>query len=91
MRRHIPGLHSKQRTVESKLDGLFLVSVNMAFYRWHAQSPFWFSALLFLNQNLSSHNHSRVGCTAPSELCGNSTGFSVILNMTRITFARSTR
>ena len=40
MRRHIPGLHSRQQTVESNLDGLFLVSVNMAFYRWHAQKPF---------------------------------------------------
>ena len=40
MRRHIPGLHSRQQTLESNLDGLFLVRVDKAFYRWHAQKPF---------------------------------------------------
>jgi len=40
MRRYIPGLHSRQQTVESNLDGLFLVRVDKAFYRWHPQKPF---------------------------------------------------
>ncbi len=40
MRRHIPGLHSRQQTLESNLDGLFLVRVDKASYRWHAQKPF---------------------------------------------------
>jgi hypothetical protein len=40
MRRHIPGLHSTQQTFESNLDGLFLVRVDKATYRWHAQKPF---------------------------------------------------
>jgi hypothetical protein len=40
MRRHIPGLHSGQQTIESNLDGLFLVRVDKASYRWHAQKPF---------------------------------------------------
>ena len=40
MKRHIPGLHSKQQTVESNLDGLFLVRVERASYRWHPQKPF---------------------------------------------------
>jgi hypothetical protein len=40
MRRHIPGLHSRQQTFESNLDGLFLVRVDKASYRWHAQKPF---------------------------------------------------
>ena len=40
MRRYIPGLHSRQQTVESNLDGLFLVRVDRAFYRWHPQKPF---------------------------------------------------
>ena len=40
MRRHIPGLHSRQQTIESNLDGLFLVRVDKAFYRWHPQKPF---------------------------------------------------
>jgi hypothetical protein len=40
MRRHIPGLHSRQQTLESNLDGLFLVRVDKASHRWHAQKPF---------------------------------------------------
>jgi hypothetical protein len=40
MRRHIPGLHSPQQTLENSLDGLFLVRVDRASYRWHAQKPF---------------------------------------------------
>ena len=40
MRRHIPGLHS--RTVEDgPLEGLFLVRVERASYRWHPQKPFF--------------------------------------------------
>ena len=39
MRRHIPGLHSREQT-ESHLDGLFLVRVEKASYRWHEQKPF---------------------------------------------------
>jgi hypothetical protein len=40
MRRHIPGLHSTQQRLENSLDGLFLVRVDRASYRWHAQKPF---------------------------------------------------
>ncbi len=40
MRRQIPGLHSNQRGVEDKLEGLFLVRVDRASYRWHPQKPF---------------------------------------------------
>ena len=40
MRRHIPGLHSRQQDPESNLDGLFLVRVERAAYRWHRQKSF---------------------------------------------------
>ncbi len=40
MRRHIPGLFSRHEDLESPLDGLFLVRVEKAFYRWHTQKPF---------------------------------------------------
>ena len=40
MRRQIPGLHLNQRGVEDKLEGLFLVRVDRASYRWHPQKPF---------------------------------------------------
>jgi hypothetical protein len=40
MRRHIPGLHSRQLDRESLLEGMFLVRVDGAFCRWHPQKPF---------------------------------------------------
>ena len=40
MKRHIPGLHSRQQDRESALEGLFLVRVDAASYRWHPQKPF---------------------------------------------------
>ncbi len=40
MKRQIPGLHLNQWGVETKLEGLFLVHVERARYRWHPQKPF---------------------------------------------------
>ena len=40
MRRHIPGLHSGHQDLVSNLDGVFLVRVEGASYRWHSQKPF---------------------------------------------------
>jgi hypothetical protein len=40
MRRQIPGLHSVQQDPEANLDGLFLVRVERASYRWHRQKSF---------------------------------------------------
>lgn len=41
MRRHSPGLHSGHHAASSNLDGLFLVRVVQASYRWHPQKPFF--------------------------------------------------
>jgi hypothetical protein len=40
MKRHIPGLHSRQQDRENLLKGLFLVRVDAASYRWHPKKPF---------------------------------------------------
>ena len=40
MKRQIQGLHLNQRGVENKLEGLFLVRMDKARYRWHPQKPF---------------------------------------------------
>ncbi|MGB7517681.1 MAG: hypothetical protein WBW90_26310, partial [Candidatus Acidiferrum sp.] len=40
MRRHLPGLHSGHSDLLSNLDGLFLVRIERAWYRWHPQKPF---------------------------------------------------
>jgi hypothetical protein len=41
MKRHIPGLHCEQHESNDALEGIFLVRVNRAFYRWHPQRPFY--------------------------------------------------
>ena len=40
MKRHIPGLHSRQQDGNHPLEGLFLVRVEWASYRSHPQKPF---------------------------------------------------
>jgi hypothetical protein len=41
MKRHIPGLHQQASDNSDNLEGLFLVRVERAFYRWHSQKPFF--------------------------------------------------
>lgn len=40
MKRHIPGLHSRQLDGDQTLEGLFLVRVEWASYRWHPRKAF---------------------------------------------------
>src|SRR5580700_5721021 len=40
MRRFVPGLHSGHHASSTNLDGVFLVRVERASYRWHTQKPF---------------------------------------------------
>ena len=40
MRRHIPGLNSGHSDLANNLEGLFLVKVDRASYRWHSSKPF---------------------------------------------------
>ena len=48
MKRHIPGLHRDLRTSDDTLEGIFLVRVDWAFYRWHPQRPFYVLRLAIL-------------------------------------------
>ena len=41
MKRHIPGLQREGRNGDDILEGIFLVRVDRAFYRWHPQRPFF--------------------------------------------------
>jgi len=41
MKRYVPGLHGAALNGDSDLEGLFLVRVERAFYRWHPQKPFF--------------------------------------------------
>ena len=65
MRRHIPGLHSKRPSVDINLDGLFLVRVDKASYRWHPQKPFLALRFVVLEPNLfeSQSLSGRLYCT----------------------------
>ena len=40
MRCHLPGLLSRNPDLVSNLEGLFLVKVELASYRWHPQKPY---------------------------------------------------
>jgi hypothetical protein len=65
MRRQIPGLHSRQQDPESNLDGLFLVRVERAAYRWHRQKSFLELRFIILEpRSLESRSFSgRLYCT----------------------------
>jgi hypothetical protein len=65
MRRLIPGLHSQHPASSTNLDGIFLVRVERASYRWHPQKPFL--SLLFSIIEPASHEalsfSGRLYCT----------------------------
>ncbi len=48
MKRQIPGLHQQAQSNADHLEGLFLVRVERAFYRWHPQKPFFVLRLAVL-------------------------------------------
>jgi hypothetical protein len=48
MKRQIPGLHQQAQSQDDDLEGLFLVRVERAFYRWHPQKPFFAVRLAIL-------------------------------------------
>ena len=50
MRRQIPGLHATHVT-EAPLEGLFLVRVEWASYRWHLQKPYLSVRFVVLEPN----------------------------------------
>jgi hypothetical protein len=41
MKRHILGLHHENRSDKDMLEGVFLVRLDRAYYRWHPQRPFF--------------------------------------------------
>ena len=65
MRRHIPGLGTVQQGPEGNLDGLFLVRVERAAYRWHWQKSFWELRFIILEPESSASRtfSGRLYCT----------------------------
>ena len=68
MKRHFPGLHSEPNHVDDSLEGMFLVRVDRAYYRWHPQKPFFVLSFAILEpKELVSHKISgRLYCTQKS-------------------------
>jgi hypothetical protein len=64
MKRHFPGLHQASQPAEVP-DGIYLVRVHKAQYRWHAQKPFYTVqfAVLEPKQFAGSHISGRIYCT----------------------------
>ncbi|MCU1342816.1 MAG: hypothetical protein JWN92_2239 [Candidatus Acidoferrum typicum] len=60
MKRHIPGLHSENLNSDDNLEGVFLVRVDRAFYRWHPQRPFYVLRLAVLEPR-EYQGHSLTG------------------------------
>lgn len=66
MKRHIPGLHRENSDGENVSDGIFLVRVERAFYRWHPHRPFFVLRFQILEPK-EHQGHSVTGrlyCTA---------------------------
>ena len=66
MKRQIPGLHQQAQSSDDNLEGLFLVRVERAFYRWHAQKPFFALRLAVLEpkEHAGQTISGRLYCTA---------------------------
>src|SRR6266478_9763353 len=65
MKRHFPGLHTEASRGDGILEGLFLVRVDRAYYRWHPQKPFFILSFAILEPcDLASRKVSgRIYCT----------------------------
>jgi hypothetical protein len=65
MKRHIPGLHSHQQDGDRPLEGLFLVRVEWASYRWHPQRAFLQLRFVVLEPRAFEHRSfsGRLYCT----------------------------
>ena len=68
MKRQFPGLHSEAARPEDTLEGIFLVRVDRAYFRWHPQKPFFVLSFAILEpKDLAPRKISgRLYCTHKS-------------------------
>ncbi len=66
MKRHIPGLHQQAQNGDDILEGVFLVRVERASYRYHPQKPFFVLHFTILQpeEHASRTFSGRLYCTA---------------------------
>ena len=48
MKRQFPGLHAEASRASDVVEGVFLVRVDRAYYRWHPQKPFFVLSFVIL-------------------------------------------
>jgi hypothetical protein len=67
MKRHFPGLHA-EASRDGVLEGVFLVRVDRAYYRWHSQKPFFALSFAILEPSdfASRKVSGRIYCTQKS-------------------------
>jgi len=65
MRQHLPGLHSSQPANSRLLEGLFLVRVDRALFRWQSKKPFLELRLVILEPKVQGNLsfYGRLYCT----------------------------
>ena len=65
MKRHIPGLRQAAQNGDDLLEGVFLVRVDRAFYRWHPQRPFFVLRFVVLEpkEHIGQIISGRLYCT----------------------------
>jgi hypothetical protein len=68
MKRHFPGLHVEPAQANEFLEGIFLVRLDRAYYRWHPQKPFFILSFAVLApQDFASRKIAgRLYCTQKS-------------------------
>ena len=68
MKRHFPGLHAEASRDDGILEGVFLVRVDRAYYRWHPQKPFFILSFAIVEPNdvASRKVSGRIYCTQKS-------------------------
>jgi hypothetical protein len=68
MKRQFPGLHAEAYRANDVVEGVFLVRVDRAYYRWHPQKPFFvFSFAILEPKDLAPRKISgRLYCTPKS-------------------------
>ena len=71
MKRHFPGLHVEPAQANEFLEGIFLVRVDRAYYRWHPQKPFFILSFTVLSFRTSPLARLRDASIAPRSPCGN--------------------
>jgi hypothetical protein len=65
MKRYLPGLHSSQPANHTLLEGLFLVRIDRALFRWQAKKPFLEIRLVILEPKAQGDMgfYGRLYCT----------------------------